>query len=455
LNTDFILSARLIFARIAQYWLRISILEKKIVVIKIKLFMIQAIRGTKDLLPEVIRQWQFIENVFRTVSDKYGYNELRTPIFEKTEVFSRGIGEGTDVVNKEMYTFKDKSDNSITLRPEMTAALVRAVLQDSLHTKQSTNRLWYFGPFFRYERPQKGRQRQFHQFGAECISPLYPESDVEVIMLADDVVKTAGIKDYKLLLNTLGTVETRKRYKTALTEYLHSIKDTLSQDSQNRLDHNPLRVLDSKAPEDKEAVKNAPVILDYLDAESAEHFEKVKELLAVTDINVEISPMLVRGLDYYCHTVFEFQSSALGAQDAFGGGGRYNGLFQLLGSKKEVPAVGFAMGVERLLLILEASDEFKLESDAPDIFVAATDVDYIKQAQITANKLRAKGLKVIVDLHRRSIKAQMREANKINSRFSIVIGANEIETNKINIKNMAKSEQSEYPLDTIENFDFK
>ncbi|ROL61969.1 histidine--tRNA ligase, partial [Bacteroidetes/Chlorobi group bacterium ChocPot_Mid] len=266
--------------------------------------MIQSVRGTKDLLPDTIGNWHFIEKIFSEVSARYNYRELRTPIFEKTEVFSRSIGEQTDIVGKEMYTFADKSGESITLRPEGTAALVRAVIQSSLLSTSPLLRLWYLGPFFRHERPQKGRMRQFHQYGAECIGSETPESDVEIILLANDIIRSAGITDYKLMLNTLGTDQSRIKYKKALLDYLLSFKDKLSDDSRNRIEYNPLRILDSKAPNDIELLANAPVILDYLDSQSSEHFEKVKELLSSSGIDITIQPQLVRGLDYYCHTVF-------------------------------------------------------------------------------------------------------------------------------------------------------
>jgi histidyl-tRNA synthetase len=411
--------------------------------------MIQTVKGTKDLLPDTIRQWQFVENIFRTISDKFGYEEIRTPIFEKTEVFSRSIGEATDIVNKEMYTFTDKGGESITLRPEMTAALVRSVMQHSLLQQASTLRLWAYGPFFRYERPQKGRQRQFHQFDAECLGSPYPESDVEIILLASDILKTAGIKDARLLINTLGNEKVRSDYRTALIEYLKNKKDELSGDSQVRLDTNPLRVLDSKDERDGIIVENAPSILDYLDTESGTHFETVISSLKQLGIEPVISKRLVRGLDYYSHTVFEFQSSALGAQDSLGGGGRYDGLFGQLGGK-DTPAVGFALGVERLLIAIENTSE--IQNNNIDAFLIATGDNSREVVQEIAIKLRNTGKIILTDLQRRSVKAQFREANKVGASFVIVIGEEELQNHKVVIKKMSDSTETECDLDNIENF---
>lgn len=415
--------------------------------------MIQTIRGTKDILPQQINQWQFIADVFNKISSNYGYSEIRTPIFEKTEVYVRGVGDSTDIVNKEMYTFTDKGGESITLRPEMTAGLVRAVIQNSLLSVSPMQKLWYFGPFFRYERPQKGRMRQFHQYGAECIGSNFPESDVEVIMLADSLFKAAGIKNHKLLINTLGNDSTRTVYRNELIAYLKTKTESLSEDSKNRLEHNPLRVLDSKDPKDKEAVENAPYILDFLDTPSLEHFETCKKLLDASNVDYIVQPRLVRGLDYYCHTVFEFQSDALGAQDSLGGGGRYDGLFQQLGAK-QTPAVGFALGVERMLLTLEAQQNLPQDEPVADIFIVAPNIELQPKVQNIATELRNKNLKTVTDLMRRSMKAQMREANRLNVKYTLIFGDSEAEKNCIQIKNMNTTEQIEISLDDLNNFQF-
>ncbi|MCO5251477.1 MAG: histidine--tRNA ligase [Candidatus Kapabacteria bacterium] len=417
--------------------------------------MIQNIRGTKDILPDQISQWQNLERIFNEVTTLYGYKELRTPIFEKTEVFSRSIGDNTDIVNKEMYTFTDKGGESVTLRPEMTAALVRSVIQNSLTQEVSSLRLWYFGPFFRYERPQKGRLRQFHQFGAECIASPYPESDVEIILLANQLVRKAGISDYQLNINTLGNEASRALYKDELTKYLTANKEQLSEESKLRLETNPLRVLDSKSENDKLIIESAPSILDFLDDESRNHFDVVKSMLDDAKVLYVIDPKLVRGLDYYCHTVFEFKSGALGAQDAFGGGGRYDGLFSQLGGKI-TPAVGFAMGVERLLLIIENSaKEQGIQQSDCDVFIVSMNENLLKDAFKISEMLRAKGYRTFCDLQRRSMKAQMRETNKLNAKHCIIIGDDEIKRNAVTIKNMITSEQVEIKIDLLHTISFR
>ncbi|MCL2040339.1 MAG: histidine--tRNA ligase [Bacteroidetes bacterium] len=402
---------------------------------------IQSIRGTKDILPADVNKWQELENIARKVSNQFGYQEIRTPIFEKTEVFSRGVGDNTDIVNKEMYTFADRSGESLTLRPEQTASLVRSVIQNNLITENTPTRLFYIGSYFRYERPQKGRFREFHQYGIECINSPYPESDVEVILLAINFIKRLGITDYKLKLNSIGNTETRNKYKTALTDYLQQNKHNLSNESQARIETNTLRVLDSKNNNDIEIIASAPSILDYLDNESNEHFNKVKEILDIANINYEITPTLVRGLDYYSHTVFEFQSTYLGAQDAFGGGGRYNNLFSQLGGK-DIPSVGFAMGIERLLLILENIKENNTQPQI-DILICTTNSDYLKYATELSLFVRQNCPNIICisDVNRRSLKSLLREANKLNSRYVIIIGETEAANNTITLKYMQENKE--------------
>jgi len=409
--------------------------------------MIQAPRGTKDLTPDIIGLWQFAESVFRISTSKFDYKEIRTPIFESIDVFSRSIGDETDIVNKEMYVFKDRGDNTLALRPEQTAALVRAVIQNSLSPDGRLLKLWYFGPYFRYERPQKGRFRQFHQFGAECIASEHPESDAEVIMLACDIIKNLGINDYKLMINSLGNQQSRDNYRENLTKYLKSNFDSLTDESKRRLEVNPLRVLDSKANNDIEVVKNAPTILDYLDDESATRFNKLKELLDLVGIKYEVNPKLVRGLDYYSHTVFEFQSSALGAQDAFGGGGRYNELFDKLGGKS-LPAVGFAFGVERLILIIESLQEKAKFQNTPDAFLIYNQ-DTLNYAFEVMNILRNRGVNVACDLNRRSFKAQFKEADKSGAKWAIVCGENEMNERLLTLKNLFDSSQELLSIDDV------
>ncbi|MBI5324766.1 MAG: histidine--tRNA ligase [Ignavibacteriae bacterium] len=415
--------------------------------------MIQSVRGTKDILPDTVGYWDFVESSFRNTSHLYGYKELRTPIFEKTEVFSRGIGEGTDVVNKEMYTFHDKGNESLTLRPEMTAALVRSVVQNSLLHDSPLLRLWYFGPFFRFERPQKGRMRQFHQYGAECIGSPNPEADAEVIFLADSLFRSVGIDDYNLFINSLGSDESRKTYVAELVKYLKSVKEKLSDDSILRLETNPLRILDSKDNNDISILKEAPVIIDYLDEPSKIHYNEVIQLISDSGISFKINPRLVRGLDYYNHTVFEFQSSILGAQDSFGGGGRYNNLIEQLGGPS-TPAVGFALGIERILLILEQTNKLRQSESSPQVYIVTANSQFIKHSLDISNKLRNKNIRVMIDLQKRSVKSQMKEANKIGAKYVIIIGDDEINNGILTIKNMQTSEQKSVPLNSIENFNY-
>ncbi len=415
--------------------------------------MIQAIRGTKDLLPAAAPYKQFAEEQFKKISARYGFEEIRTPAFEKTELFARGVGEETDIVNKEMYSFEDRGGESVTLRPEGTAPIVRSVIENKLLQQGQALKIWYAGPYFRYERPQKGRLRQFHQYGAELIGSANPESDAETILLANAVITSLGIKDYKFLLNTLGSSGSRTAYRDALVEYLSARKNELSEDSRRRLEKNPLRVLDSKDKNDVEIVENAPLILDYLDEESSAHFEKVKELLEESGMTYEIAPRLVRGLDYYNHTVFEFQHEALGAQDSFGGGGRYNELFRQLGGK-ETPAIGFALGIERMLLILEETGGLPAIDTSPAAYIVTTNPDLFGQSQKIAEGLRMKGLKILLDVQRRSVKAQFREANKLNSAYTIVIGEDELKNDMVVVKKMSDGSQSEVQLSRLEEYDF-
>lgn len=413
--------------------------------------MLQEVRGTKDILPNSIASWQYLEENIRIVTNRFGYKELRTPIFENTEVFSRSIGDNTDIVNKEMYTFEDRGGNSLTLRPEMTAALVRSVIQNGLTAQGAIARLWYFGPFFRYERPQKGRYRQFHQFGAECLSSPYPESDVETILLACGLTKQLGIKNFKLQLNSLGNKISRQNFQDDLVKFLNSKKMILSDESKFRLEKNPLRVLDSKDQRDIDATLEAPSILEFLDEESSLHFGTVKLLLNQVGIDYVINPRLVRGLDYYSHTVFEFQSSALGSQDAFGGGGRYNDLFEQLGGKA-TPAVGFAMGVERLLLILEASKLLPENEAGVDAYIITFDSNNNGLVLSLSDKLRNAGFSVKTDISRKSFKSQMKDANNSNAKFAIILGDNEIERNVVQVKNMQSGEQKEVNIENILKF---
>jgi histidyl-tRNA synthetase len=413
--------------------------------------MISAVRGTRDILPEEIPLWYFVEKKLSEVSSLYGFKEIRLPIFEKTEVFQRSIGEGTDIVNKEMYTFLDRGGDSITLRPELTASVVRAVIQNNMLAENPLLRLWYYGPLFRYERPQKGRFRQFHQYGAELIGANTPEADVEIITLAVEIIEKLGIKEYTLVLNSIGNRQSRQKYREELINYLKAHKSKLSKESQERLEKNPLRILDSKDPNDIEIIYNCPKIYNYFDDESEQHYRVTKKFLSANNIQFKENPYLVRGLDYYSHTVFEFQSPYLGAQDSFGGGGRYNELFNQFGSKIEVPATGFALGIERIILILQ-SQGVSLNIEQPKIYVASNNINYINKVFEVAQILRKKEISTVFDLQRRSLKAQLKEANKIGVAYTLIIGDDEMLNNSLSLKNMFDGSQQTLPFQSAIDF---
>jgi len=413
--------------------------------------MISAVRGTRDILPDEIPLWYFVEKKLSEVSSLYGFKEIRLPIFEKTEVFQRSIGEATDIVNKEMYTFLDRGGDSITLRPELTASVVRAVIQNNMLAENPLLRLWYYGPLFRYERPQKGRFRQFHQYGAELIGANTPEADVEIIALAVEIIEKLGIIEYTLVLNSIGNRQSRQKYREELIKYLRAHKSKLSKESQERLEKNPLRILDSKDPNDIEIINNCPKIYDYFDDESEQHYRETKKFLKANNIQFKENPYLVRGLDYYSHTVFEFQSPYLGAQDSFGGGGRYNELFNQFGSKIEVPATGFALGIERIILILQ-SQGVSLNIEQPKIYVASNNINYISKVFEVAQILRKKGISTVFDLQRRSLKAQLKEANKIGVAYTLIIGDDEMLNNSLSLKNMFDGSQQTLPFKSAIDF---
>lgn len=401
---------------------------------------LQTPKGTKDILPDQTALWQALEDICRTVSSRYGYREIRTPIFENTELFIRGVGEATDIVGKEMYTFVDKGENSLTLRPELTACIARSVVQHSLMEKGATLRLWYYGPMFRRERPQKGRYRQFHQYGAELLGSPYPESDVEVILLAYDLFRGLGLEEFQLHINTLGNAASRASYRDALLAYLRPLAEQLSEDSRSRLEKNPLRILDSKAPQDKEIAAAAPVFANFLDDESKAYFATVQEQLVALGVPFVINPQLVRGLDYYSHTVFEFTTNRLGAQDAIGGGGRYDGLFEQIGGKA-TSGVGFATGVERLLLLLEEEGKTLAAEHIADAYIVALDDESRLLATRIAHEARQQGCRIATDVQRRSFKAQMKDADKLGTRLVVIIGENERTTGQLLVKTMATGEQ--------------
>ncbi|MFN3560561.1 MAG: histidine--tRNA ligase [Chloroherpetonaceae bacterium] len=412
----------------------------------------QTITGTKDILPSESPLWQHIEQTARSVFKRFGYSEIRTPIFEDTNLFLRGIGETTDIVGKEMYTFKPtaESDESLTLRPEMTASVMRAYLQHSLGAQSPVVKVYYISELFRKEKPQKGRYRQFWQFGAECIGSANPEADAEIIAMMMMIYDELGIKNTTLKLNSLGDIETRKRYRAILQDYLRPHFDKLDAVSKERFEKNPLRILDSKNPDLKELIENAPRILECLDEVSKSHFETVKTYLDDFGVKYVIDHRLVRGLDYYSRTAFELVSSDLGAQDALGGGGRYDGLGEQLGAEKEVPAVGFASGIERLLIALESAGmSAKIQPPKPDVMLVAQSPLARGWIMKTAHAWRKEGLAVETDLLARSLKAQMREANRLGATFAVIVGENELQTGKFQLKNLLTSEQKEIQQENL------
>lgn len=399
---------------------------------------IQALRGTRDILPEEVVYWQKVEAIAREILGKAAYQEIRTPIFEETGLFERGIGEATDVVGKEMYTFLDRGDRSITLRPEGTAGVVRSFIENSLFAQGGVQRLWYTGPMFRYERPQAGRQRQFHQIGVEVLGSSDSRADVEVIAIATNILQTLGLKSLRLDINSLGNAEDRQQYRQALIDYLTPYKNELDADSQDRLTRNPLRILDSKDERTKEISQNAPSILDHLGVDSKRHFDQVLQLLTDLGIAYQLNPRLVRGLDYYTHTAFEIISDDLGAQATVCGGGRYDGLVAELGGP-HTPAVGWAIGLERLIILLQKLQE--TPNRLLDFYVVSRGEKAEPQALILGQKLRQIGFSVELDLSGSAFKKQFARADKSGAVGCLILGDEEAENQTVKLKWMATKEQ--------------
>lgn len=406
-------------------------------------------RGTYDLFGNKLKQTRKLEDTIRQLCEDYGYGEIRTPIFEHTELFARGMGEGTDVVQKEMYTFEDKKGRSITLKPEGTAGTVRAYLENKIYAEVQPSKLFYITPAFRYEKPQAGRLRQFHQFGIELLGSDHPLADAEVIALGYRLLQRVGLKKVILHLNSLGGKESASSYKKELLHFLHGVSGELCPTCRERMEKNPLRVLDCKIDTCKAVVKDAPVMVDYLVEEDAKHFEQVKELLRAMEVPFEVDPWIVRGLDYYTGTVFEFVSSDIGAQSTICGGGRYNNLVEEIGGSP-TPAVGFGVGIERLLMTIEA--ELKPEEEVPscDLFIGYMGEEAMKTAVKLVSDFREKHIKAVMDLNAKSVKAQMKYANKVGARFSVVLGETEITTGQIKLKNMETGEEKELALVNLE-----
>lgn len=400
---------------------------------------IRAIRGMNDILPDATASWQYVETVVRELVGSYGYAEIRMPIVEQTELFKRSIGEVTDIVEKEMYSFDDRNGESLTLRPEGTAGCVRAAVQNSL--LNTVRRLWYSGPMFRYERPQKGRQRQFHQIGLEAFGVATPDMDAEVILLSARLWQRLGIGgQVELQLNSIGSLEARAAYRDALVAFLQQHREALDDDSQRRLESNPLRILDSKNPETQALLDAAPTLSEYLDEESRADFARVKALLDAAGVAYSENPRLVRGLDYYNKTVFEWVTDQLGAQGTVCAGGRYDGLVEQLGGKP-VPAVGFAMGIERLVLLLEACGQLPEPAPQADVYAVSFGDAAQSEAVAACERLRdtLAGLRIVQHTGGGSFKSQMKKADKSGARVALIWGEDELAAGTVTVKPLRES----------------
>ncbi|MEO8665682.1 MAG: histidine--tRNA ligase [Ignavibacteria bacterium] len=408
--------------------------------------LIQKPKGTYDLLPEKAFQRTFLENNLRKIFSRFNYKEVRTPAFEKTSLFKRGIGEETDIVSKEMYSF---NEDEFTLRPELTASVVRSYLENSLYNESPLQKLFYIGNMFRRERPQAGRFREFSQFGAEAIGSSDYLVDVEMILLADSILKYFNIDNVKIKLNTIGSADERQIYLVELKNYLSKFLPELSNDSQKRFVKNPLRILDTKDAKDIEILKESPVLYEYLKEDTKKYFEKILNSLKSFDINYEIDYRLVRGFDYYTSTTFEFISDALGAQNSLIGGGRYDVLVEQLGGKP-APAIGFAAGIERMMMILESGKFTFPEEEQIKLYIVSIGEDSKRRTLNLLCELRGSGIKCETDFLNRSVKSQLKEANKLNAEYVIVIGDDELKNNSVKLRKMSESTETEIPnLDNL------
>ncbi len=413
--------------------------------------MINIPKGTKDVLPQESYKWHYVENKVRKVALDFNIKEIRTPTFEHTELFLRGVGDTTDIVNKEMYTFNDKGDRSMTLKPEGTAGVARAFIENSLYANTQPTKMYYITPVFRYERPQAGRLREHHQFGIEYYGSESYLADVEVMCVAKTIFDRLGVKELELNINSIGCPECRKKYNEALKDYLRENFDKLCPTCKERFEKNPLRILDCKEEGCKAITAKAPVILDYLCDDCKAHHNNVLKELDKLNIKYVVNPHIVRGLDYYTRTVFEFVSTSIGAQGTVCGGGRYNNLVEQVGGKP-CPAVGFGMGLERLILTLESLGLSVGEEEVPDLFIALLSDKAKENIMPFTMNLRQHGLSVEIDLLERSFKGQLKYANKIGAKYMIVLGDDELDTNKANIKNMATGEETPIQLNEILKF---
>lgn len=411
----------------------------------------KAPRGTVDILPETAKKWQYVETVIKDICERFHFEEIRTPLFEHTEVFQRGVGDSTDIVQKEMYTFEDRGGRSITLRPEGTAGVVRAFVENKLYGLAiQPIKLYYFMQMFRYERPQQGRMRQLNQFGVEVLGSSDPAVDAEVISLAMTCYRELGLSSLKLVINSLGDKESRQQHRDALVAHFSPYKEELCTDCQNRLTQNPLRILDCKTDQDHPAMKTAPSVLDYLNEESRVYFEKVKSYLDMMGIPYTIDQNLVRGLDYYNHTAFEIMSEAegFGAITTLAGGGRYNGLTEELGGPN-TPGIGFALGIERLLMALDAENVTLPVDDNLDCFFVAVGEEAEQQAVRLTNMLRLHGIQVDKDYQERKVKGQFKAADRLKAKYVIILGEDELQKNTVNVKEMKTGNQMEVQLEDL------
>lgn len=404
------------------------------------------IKGTEDVLPKDSYRWQFVEDVMRKESAAYGFKEIRTPVFEHTELFARGVGQTTDVVQKEMYTFDTKGGESVTLRPEGTAGAARAVLEHGLVNDSLPIKASYFVSCYRYEKPQAGRLREFHQFGLECYGTQSPVADAELICAAQSIFDRLGIKQLRLEINSIGCPTCRAEYHKALKEYFYGYKDELCETCNSRLEKNPMRILDCKSPVCSKIAQGAPKITDYLCDECKEHFASVQKYLDAAGVEYTVNPTIVRGLDYYTKTVFEFVTDFIGAQGTVCGGGRYDGLIEELGGK-HLPSLGFAMGIERLLMLMDKQGIEIPKPSTCDLYVAVMGESASLKSFEIIKAVRSCGLIAETDIVGRGLRAQMKYADKIGAKFSMVLGDNEIEQGKAVIKNMSNGEQTEIVLD--------
>ena len=409
--------------------------------------LIKAVRGTKDIIGEDAKKYMYISNTVQNLFENYGYNFAKTPIFEETDLFKRGIGEATDVVEKEMYTFKDRGDRSITLRPENTASLVRCYLENSIYAKEDVSRFYYNGSMFRYERPQAGRQREFNQIGVEVFGEKSPILDAEVIAMGYNFLTKLGITDLEVKINSVGSKGSRTIYREKLVEHFQSHLDDMCEDCKDRINRNPLRLLDCKVDGDKDFYKSAPSIIDYLFEDERKHYEEVKKYLTIFGIKYTEDPTLVRGLDYYSSTVFEIVTNKLGSQGTVLGGGRYDNLLKELGDK-DIPAVGFATGVERIMMLLGEN----YPKNNPDVYIAWLGENTSETALKIAESLRDNDIKVYIDYSEKGMKSHMKKADKLSVRYCIILGEDELNKGIVLLKDFSTREQKEVKIEEILNY---